>query len=120
MAKTMSYIVCPVCTRNLSLIRRGRERRKYNLWTKNQPIIYIRDCSGGKKPHTPSLEKRKPGWPPGSGFPIIQKIGWNEALAIEEYRGPLEEIKEQIIKLAKEILNQNEKQKLLKALSNQE
>lgn len=119
MAKTMSYLVCPVCVHNLSFARRGRSRRKYNLWAKDQAIVYIRDCSGGKKPHLelPRGKGPKPGWPPGSGFPIIDRISWDKALENEEYREALLEIKEQVKKLASQLLTKEEKKELIEKLS---
>jgi len=50
MAKNLPYLVCPVCFRNLCLkrTRLKRDRPHYNLWDKTKPIIYIRECRGGK------------------------------------------------------------------------
>lgn len=117
MANQKSYLVCPICLHNLPIERAGRERRKYNIWAKEKDsILYIRDCSGGKKAHFARLGKNKPGWPPGSGFPIIERVPWDEALANSEYREVLQEVQGQIQKLAVQILDRKQKQKLIEKL----
>jgi len=118
MSKMMPYIICPLCVHNLPIKRWGKGVRKYNIWDKEKDaIIYIRSCKGGKKPHDTSIKGPKPGWPPGTGFPIIERIPWDDALQSEEFNSYLQQMKEQIQKLAIQLLNDNEKRDLIKKLS---
>ena len=113
--KVLPYLICPVCARNICLYRHRGERPHYNLWDKEtSPIIYIRNCPGGKKLEGEPSYHPKPGWRPGTGFHIVERISWDEALKKEEYRSILEEIKEQIKKLARQILTKEEREEFAK------
>jgi len=75
---------------------------------------------GWKKFEGESPRGPKPGWRPGAGFPIIEKVFWDEAIKNEEYRKVLQEIKSQIKKLAIELLTSEEKKELVIALKQKE
>jgi len=110
----IDYIICPLCCRNYP-IKSRRAEFQGKEW--NKIIIYVRDCPGGKKmPAFVPKEKQKPGWLPGGGFHIIERLTWEEAVQKDEYKELLNELKERIAKIVKIIFSKQDIQKILNQL----
>jgi len=110
----IDYVICPICCRNYPIkSKRGEfQDKKWDGMT-----IYIRDCPGGKKP-APYIsdEKQKPGWLPGPGFHIIEKLNWQEASSREEYKNLIDNIKDRFTENIKIIFSKPEVQKILESM----
>lgn len=101
MQKTFENVVCPLCSLHRPIERKDGTKVSFNNWD-GRTFIIVKDCSGGKVAGT---RKGYRGVAKAVGFPKVREISITDAYISGKYDWLFEQLKDQVIYLARLLIS---------------